>query len=279
VKKSPTSSGSQNRAGGPRTRAGIARASQNSAKHKININRILPEERKEASLCWLKVQEELRIRGDLEFEILDDITLARMRTRRTDRYEAHEFEMVRLRLERDGVASRNLRYSNAMLRLADPWESADNPDRDQLPPEECIDFLADLKTSVESEGPRPDLGLRILDWVYGKEFTPNAATLVFLYTRMKLAEQQCEQGNVGGDSHHEPNRDRILELLDLEIESQKQRIENERRFDEAEYESGAPVFPPDPILDRILRYRAANERELRRCLENLKAIRDLKVDS
>src|SRR5260370_1931715 len=84
-----------NKPKGPRTPQGRARSAKNAMKHKFFVGRILPEEKKQASLFFDAFHQELQPKGALELEIIGDIVLNRLQKGRIDKYIAFEFEKSR----------------------------------------------------------------------------------------------------------------------------------------------------------------------------------------
>ncbi|MFY9529801.1 MAG: hypothetical protein WBC04_09260 [Candidatus Acidiferrales bacterium] len=68
----------------------------------------------------------------------------------------------------------------------------------------------------------------------------------------------------------------ILAALDYEIEVQEILAGIEDKREERAMNSGKVALPPDDVLERISRYRAANRREYRRSLEALDKMRRLR---
>jgi hypothetical protein len=59
-------------------------------------------------------------------------------------------------------------------------------------------------------------------------------------------------------------RTRILKSLDCEIQAQQAEYESDREADEIESAPDVTIFPSDAVLDQIVKYRTANEREFLR---------------
>lgn len=129
------------------------------------------------------------------------------------------------------------------------------------------------KKLVEMRGPRLDEDAQYIDTVYfGRDEQKEG--ILFIYKMMKLPQQ--EEDKKKGKRGREVYQAHILEAIESEVKALEMLTETENDFDRAEFDYTAIALPPDDTLDRIGRYRAANEREFRRHLEDLETIRRLR---
>jgi hypothetical protein len=266
----------QKRGGGPKTPAGKRHSAKNATKHGFFITRVLPEEEKDARALHAAFIEEFQPAGRLEGEIVGDIVINRLQKRRIDRSYACAFDFAaRERAERR-LELRASHDANAYLRLADTYANpiAARSGEDRLPSHHCTSLLRQLRNFAEENAlDELERGLQV---VYGKNFTPGAARLVFLCEHLKRGQQSDGGPNSLSQTDRDTARTEILETIDVEINRHVGEQEFQERADAADHSRDTPGIPSDDVLDRHLRCGTANQRELLRCLEQLEKIRKLK---
>jgi hypothetical protein len=246
-------------------------------KHKIFVGRILPEEKKQASLLFSAFQEELASHGALETEIVADIVLNRLQKHRIDKYVAYEFE----KSSRNHFIGFLERHEHEMALY---WRRHAIPggwsDRVRLPPGVCVTILADLRNDIENRGLLPADHLKVLNFVYGDQFTELGARMVSEYNEVMRMDvgQRTEDDKVRKSKRAEYQQS-TLDAIDVEIARQKAQLELKTQLEEMEVAADVPAPPPAAALDLILRYSAANMREFKQLLDALKCIRKLKGDT
>jgi hypothetical protein len=255
---------------GPCTPRGKARSSRNAAKHWIESRKILPEEQQDAAILRNGFTEDFNPQSLIERELIDDLTLNRLIRRRIDIAFTREFSKASIkktaRLQEDSERSAiqywlRLAAHDAGMIWAHPGQS------ERVRPNLCIVALEALKRQISDRGPQRE-DLETLRRIFGKQPTEHAALAVRLLIRV-LANP-----SVKDTTDEKEVKEFILEALKVEIENQK----NWNRLAKDTY---AAEFlpdlqePPRPELETLLRYRAANTRELKDLLESLDRIRRL----
>jgi hypothetical protein len=259
---------------GPRTASGKARSSQNAAKHWIESGRILPEEKKEAVTLRSGFAEDFKPQGSIENEVIDDLTFNRLIKRRIDAAFTREFSKAAIEktISREESDERSatqywLRAARAGVRY---WPEREQGER--LRPDLCVTALEALKRRIGNEGPQPE-NLAALLRIFGNQPTEHAA--LAMYELIPIAEKQS-----GFDQKAEATADKglkesVLKTLQTEIDRQTDREERVNGIYEIESASDVQE-PPRPVLETLLRYRAANAREFKDLLNSLERIRRLR---
>jgi hypothetical protein len=259
---------------GPRTPRGKARSSQNAAKHWIESGRILPEEQRDAAILRSGFTEDFKPQGLIEQEVIDDLTLNRLIKRRIDLAFTREFSKATIEKTIKLLENDERSVTQYWLRISDSWgrDRAEREQAERLRPDSCIAALEGLKRRIGERGPQPqDLG--VLRAAYGDQPTEHGALAMHLL--IPVVEEQTVQNNTPQNTGQEDLKKEILEVLQTEIELQKDREQLAR--DVSAIESASDLQePPRPALETLLRYRAANTREFKDLLDCLERIRRLR---
>jgi hypothetical protein len=150
--------------------------------------------------------------------------------------------------------------------LRSKYENRDSPGA-RLRPDQCIAALEVLRNSIKERGLLPDL-LPKVRRIYGSAPTEDGACLM-----VKLAE--IPMPGLTKMEDLEECKTEILETIEEEIERQQDLMKIGQDLDQIEFDSG--IREPDaPALETLLRYRAANTRELKDLLDSLERIRRLR---
>jgi hypothetical protein len=259
---------------GPRTPRGKARSSQNAAKHWIESGRILPEEQRDAAILRSGFAEDFKPQSLIEEEVIDDLTLNRLIKRRIDMAFTREFSKATI--EKTIKLLENAEHSVAQywLRMADKWHRyRGKPEQaERVHPETCLMVLEGLEHRIRECGPQPE-DLAILRAAYGDQPTEYGALAMYLL--ITVVEEQNAQNNAPQSTGQEDLKKDILEVLQTEIEIQKNREQFARDVSTIESASNLQE-PPRPALETLLRYRTANTREFKDLLDCLERIRRLR---
>jgi hypothetical protein len=259
---------------GPRTSQGKINSSRNSGKHLIFSGRVLGEEKKEVIFLTRALQEQLRPHGVLEYEMIDDLVLNRIRKYRIENYETRQFGRATLHVAKHRYEQDEQRQAQAWLRAALSGDEALETWFDRLPPNHCVPFLRTLKEMIENRGPHPDEDSKLLRFIYKKQFSELGAKMMSLCTDLKCTREN-EKDEKQLKLIDQKYRRLLLEIVEAEIKFQGNQIEFETIWEDVEFPLGVVMFPEDSIMDRIERYRTSNAREYNRLLENLEIIRRL----
>jgi hypothetical protein len=271
-KMSTLESKTRRRSGGPRTAHGKSKSSQNSRKHLIFIDRVLPEEEAAAALLGAEIRAELRLEGPMELSIGRELVKTELQARRIDRFAVQEWTKARmLALINDADDQCHA------FRLPIPKQHETEPGYcPRMRPQFCAVFLKYLKRLVESHGPRPDEDLAFLEWIYGNQLTIFAQAIVFHFQILQTC-QHFDKAHANPKMRDtEDQKARILEAIESEINQQEIRQKLERVPELFEPTSDSVVLPPSDIADRIERYDTMRLRKVGRCLGILGALRGLK---
>jgi hypothetical protein len=252
---------------GPRTAKGKARSSQNAAKHWIESTRILPPEQKEAAYLHQGLVKDFNPEGRIEYELVEDLVLNRLIRRRIDVAFTREFSRAncerRLRWIEDDEATA-VEYR---LRPFSPWQYPDKHHA-RLRPDLCIKALEELRDKIKERGLLPDSDLPTVHRIFGSEPTEDAALLA-----RSLAS--IDDSKPGEPVDLEEHKEVALKILEEQICRQTERLEVGRT--QGEIESASEIQEPDsPVLETLLRYRAANSREVKDLLDSLERVRRLR---
>ena len=263
------------KATGPRTTKGKARASQNAAKHWIESGRILPEEQREAQILRNGFAEDFKPSGLMEWELIEDLVFNRLIKRRIDVAFTREFSKATVEKAIDFLENREHSATRYYLRRPTaPYYlcGAGREQDERLRPELCLAALEALKVRIDAHGPQPE-DLLALQKIYGSQPTEQAAFMMCDISA--VAEERDEQDETAEAARQAELKKSILEALVTEIERQKQRDELAKHRDAIEFASDIQE-PTPPVLDALLRYRAANTREFKDLLGTLELIRRLR---
>jgi hypothetical protein len=257
--------------GGPRSAHGKSKSSQNSRKHLIFIDRVLPEEENAASLLYDEIQTEFRLQGATELRIGRDLVQNELQAGRIEKFAVQESKKARTLALFDLDDSRySLRYPIPKERESDPGYSP------RMRPWACVMLLTLLRRTIEKHGLRPDEALDCLKVIYGTQMTDLAEGIVIHFQIFKTRERLHNGEENTGDRKTADHQARILEAIEMEIQAQKIR----QTFDEVRESfrptSDSVVLPPPDVDDRIERYRTANMRKMDRLLAVLETVRRLK---
>ena len=145
-------------AGGPRTAHGKSKSSQNSRKHLIFIDRVLPEEENAASSLYDEIRAEFGLEGPMELRIGRDLVQNELQAGRIEKFAVQEWikagTLALADFDNDSRA-----YTH---RYPIPKEHQSEPGYfTRLRPGYCTIYLAHLKRTIEQRGLRPDEDLRI----------------------------------------------------------------------------------------------------------------------
>jgi len=248
---------------GPRTPKGKTRSSQNAAKHWIESGRILPSEQKEAGVIRHGLMEYFKPDGAPENEVIDDIVLNRLIRRRTDMAFTREFSKA--------SALKPLTCLEKHEGMAIPFYSRGRYGFEygaRSRPDQCIEGLEAARELIEERGLQPKEDLWALRRIYGSQPTEHVVALMDGLER-NIRRQPTET------TDQEELKKWVLDLIEIEISLQKARLEVTTGVEDIELASD--VQEPDaPALETLLRYRAANTRELKELLDTLERIRRLR---
>jgi hypothetical protein len=255
-------------AGGPRTAHGKSKFSQNSRKHLIFIDRVLPEEENAASSLYDEIRTEFRLEGAVELRIGRDLVQNELQAGRIENFALQALKKARM-LARFDLDQYDLDHR---ARLPIPKEHESEAGYlTRLRPGFCAMFLTHLKHTIEQRGLRPDEDLEYLRLIYGNQRTHLAERIVMRY---HIFEENTPVERAEIDDHQAG----ILEEIQREINSQGTRRAVAQAHESFDY---APdmVLPPSDVDDRIERYRTANMRKMERLLAVLETVRRLKKEA
>jgi hypothetical protein len=257
---------------GPRTPGGKGRASRNAAKHWIESGRILPGEQKQAAILRSEFAEYFNPQGAIENELIDDLTMNRLIRRRIDIADTREYSKAALAKARRHAENYERTGIQYWLRLTRKryWTMPENGER--LRPDSCIGALEELKTRIGERGPEPR-DAAALRRIYGNQ--PTVQAVFAMQKLIPVVEKQTDQVGKVGAAEEEDHKKSVLDALETGIEKEKCLQEDEDYLDAIEDASDIQE-PPGPALDTLLRYRAANTRELNVLLNSLERIRKLR---
>jgi hypothetical protein len=262
---------------GPRTPKGKARSSKNAAKHWIESGRILPEEEHDAAILRRGLEGDFKPQSLIEDEVIDDLVFNRLIKRRIDIAFMREFSKASIEntiKEMDHRERSSVQYWLRMAGLSDEY-STERERAEALNPDDCVTALKTLRGLIRERGIQPE-DLQKLRELYGDQPTEYAA--IAMYLLVPLATKKAEQDKTVETKDDAERKTDILEMLKTEIQEQERRQELAQRILEIEC---APDLqePPRHTLETLLRYRAANTRELNSLLDSLERIRRLRKNA
>jgi hypothetical protein len=248
---------------GPRTPKGKTRSSQNAAKHWIESGRILPLEQKEAGRIRHGLVEYFKPDGGPENEVIDDIVLNRLIRRRTDVAFTREFSKA--------SALKPLTCLEKHEGMAIPFYSRGRYGGEygtRARADLCIYGLEVLTQRIKERGLEPAHNFSALSRLYGRQPTEHAAALLDGLERI-VGSRPTEAADL------EERKKWALDVMELEISLQKSRLDVATDLEDIEVASDIQE-PDSPALETLLRYRAANTRELKDLLDTLERMRRLR---
>jgi hypothetical protein len=259
---------SRSGATGPRTPAGKMRSSQNSRKHGI-FSKVSSEQQENLEILCDSVCEEMQAQGLVEQQICRQIgqNLA----------ERERIEIFSLRGAKPIIFG-PLTNVDEILKRESGWFRPRAPQgtpegyQCRMRPNLCYLWLTMLKCEIENRGLDLEGDMAMLRRIYGDEPTPIIETIAVYYARVVGAAVQAAETLSKEDTKL------VLDQLEREIDIQRMRSKLELAS-QAEDSMEPLAFPPDLIMDRILRYRAANGREFGRLLASYETLRRLKAAS
>lgn len=266
------------KATGPRTTQGKARSSKNAAKHWIESGRILEREEQDAAILRNGFIQDFKPQGLIEYEVIDDLVFNRLVKRRIDAAFTREFSKAFVQKTLDWMDKNEQTPVQYWMRST----TIDNRSRragkssERLRPDLCISALQNLKARVATHGLQPDQDLAAVRCIFGDQPTEHAALIIARL--MDVAQAPTEEGAPAETAERDAPLKSTLEALEAEIERQKLREEISQRFEDCELASEIQE-PCAPVLDRLLRYRAANAREFKHLLSSLESIRRLRASA
>jgi hypothetical protein len=265
----------RNGSGGPRTVHGKAKSSQNSLKHGIFANRVLPHEVDAAIVLNDAVQAEFRLSGPAELKIGWELVQNELEASRIESFALQQFKRARL-LSNLSVESFESRYTS-FCRYPIPKEKAgESGYRTCLRPAVCIMYLCLLKRQIEKFGLQPDVDLTYLSLVYGDQMSPCGELIMFHYKLLIARERSDKADGTSTEPKKTDHRALIAEAIDQEIKYQEIKESEDARREMIESTFDRATLPPDDVFDRIERYRTATARKFSRLLNNLETVRRLK---
>ena len=268
---STSESKSRRRSGGPRTAHGKSKSSQNSRKHLIFVNIVLPEEENAASLLYDEIRTEFRLEGAMELRLCRELVQNDLQARRIERFAVQESVKAQM------LALVNVDDRRHSFWLPIPKEHESKPGyATRMRPEYCAVFLKHLKRMIQNRGPRPEEDMDLLKLIYRDQMTDFAEAILIHFQILKTVERRDkadENTKVPGIEDH---RARILEAIDDEIREQEKRQSLENLRELFNPTSDSVALPPPEVDDRIERHRTAKMRAMGRLLGNLETICRLK---
>jgi hypothetical protein len=256
-----------NNSTGPRTPRGKARSSQNAAKHWMNSGRILSSERKEALFLRQGYQDDFKAEGLAENEIVDDMVLNRLIRRRID--AAFTRESWKAGVGRVFSWWNDTEPSAIDYFLRSPRRLAKYPidQGARLRPDLCIPLLEWMRDQIGESGPQPARDYVALCRIYGGFPTVLGAALI------DGLEEIVAKGPAKITDQEEVKK-WLTETMEKEIEAQKRQLDASMCFKAIEF--AGLKEPATPVLENLLRYRAANTREFENLLDSFERIRRLR---
>jgi hypothetical protein len=208
----------------------------------------LPGEEEQFTRLYNGLLEDFNPQRQIDYEILTDVVLCRLRSYRIDQTDTKEFAKATIEKEER------------------------RPILDNLRPAMCIAALEHIRKLIQDRGPRPEDLAGLRDY-YQSEPTRRVQLAML---EVQIGAQQ--QRGSGDDSYAEQFKKAILNLLDIEIADWQLREGFQKCRDIIEYGPGLQE-PPSQMLDNLIRYRAANLREFKDLLDCLERVRRLRRDA
>jgi hypothetical protein len=237
------------------------RASRNAAKHRIFSKTLMPDEKTKAIQMGLEFMYYFGLQGTPETEIGIDMVRNRLEKHRIDKYAIAEFAKAPLKNQMEKFATL----------FQDPIQGATSTR--PHPRWHVLFSLKFWKALLEMRGPRLDEDAKFIDAVFSGQEEKKEQ---ILFVHQQMAPPQEEQDEKSAKLAREEYQAHILGVIESEIKGLEILTETESEWGCAEFDSTLIALPPEDTLDRIARYRAANGREFRRCLEELETIRRLR---
>jgi len=238
----------------------------------ITSRRILPEENDEAARLHSGLVEYFNPRGLIEFCVITDVLINQLIKIRIDQAFTREFSRAAM----EKAIQWNENYDRSGVQYIARLGKLNIPRRDhreRMRPEICIIGLEQLRKQIIDRGLQPEEDLATLSDYYGDEPTRHVAMAMDKLRR--VTQQTKAQGGSADASSAADVKKKILEWLEIEITFQHHLEGVEADRDALEYGSD-PREPASPMLDTLLRYRAANIREFRDLLDCLVRLRSLR---
>ncbi len=257
---------------GPCTAAGKARSRQNATKSGVHAKHVLTGAGKEARTLLAAFKRELNPQTVIELDIILELVINRLAKRRLLKYQRHEFEKAHSAAILEQIRKQEQRKTESLAR-ATKLESGSQL-ADCMHPENCIVSLRELKKTIEDRGPDREIDLSVIRLMYGDKLSPGAAQLLVLFEYTNLARGSARRIHQSQEIPDLPKlKEMILSTIDLEIRHQETRLPLEEKIEQQEAESDDCVLPPEPVLDRILKYDTALDRQFDRLLKRLGDLR------
>jgi hypothetical protein len=265
---------------GPRTPTGKARSAQNATKHRIFTQELSSEERQEFATLRKGIQEELRLSGPVELEVGEGIARNRLQGLRIDEWAEHQFDLAEIQGRIDQDDRRDQYFIQRHLPNEAPSETAERPARRHTHPQICVMLLELLQADVKDRGPNPEEDIGLVTGIYGGHLTETASYVIFIYRMLQAAREiRRTTGAADIDPQTSGHQAWILKAIEIAILEQRCRMTLEKDKVDCDFGPDVPALPPDDIVDKIARYRTANDRELIRKLKILSMLRTLKSGS
>lgn len=259
---------------GPRTLVGRDTSKMNALKHGILSRQVLVagrhyrENQDELEALHQRLWQQLQPEGPMEEMLLDQIVTAHWRLRRALIAESGE-----IALSVDSGQSRRSRGPSPAVQwlqwhaLGDAYSAMQKSSTGNAI---LIDFLEELRKSVQADGGLTEKALQVLASRFGGQ--PNSLTRSLESLRLKLAAESVES--------KEPQQaltetlafiDRKISVLRCFLE---RCVEDEDQEDESR--QAAAVLPSADVLDKILRYETKLERQMYRAMAQLERVQRMR---
>lgn len=275
---------------GPHTPAGKTKASGNARKHGGLADRILPEEGEAARKLVRGFERTLLPQGPIEKAEVFNLVMDYVRLHRIDRFDAAQTAAARLRAMLESTEKTDARQLRSFFARPVRAEGENIENLNSAPSRPCLTLLEKLARSLRNSLGEPewdpDTVLRIIDQAYGSQKSPGAMLVVFFCNaarvkRGELEEEHKKRGNFWpgyfeGLVDVANHKLWVLAALQAEIVQVKATAGLEEILEAQACGENATSLPPDSVLDRVMRYRAANERSIDRRLDRLLKLRELR---
>jgi hypothetical protein len=263
---------------GPQTRAGKQRSKHNARKHGIGSKEIILDNESPAEFKLLQkgLWQDFAPQGAMEEEILNDLVLIRWYKRRVHRAVnailAEKLEFVEL----DRIAAQR----------AEAWASEQSggalagmlrPGGNHFVLEKGIEFLNQIRSSVEARGFRAEIDYDLLKKLYGVDVDgkpQSGAFHFYLWLARCASDAEKDEQNADLDEY----KKMTLQALDIEIgnltvlKSVALDVERER----SKYRADQALFSRQATLDLYIRYDTYLSRETDRLLNRLERLQRMR---